>query len=134
MTLIYAGQEVADPHRPDLFDADPVCWAGGYHFSPLLRQLYWLKKDPLFTDSRYDLQALPWDIALVTHEKDDHKLVGLFSLRGEEATAEVDLPDGEYENLLGTKPVEVIAGQIFVPGKPVILRVNPADHGQTDAD
>lgn len=132
MTLIYAGQEVADANRPSLFDADPVNWNNGCNLSPILRQLYWLKKDPLFTDSRYTLQALPWDIAMVTHQKDDHKLVGLFSLRGEEATAEVDLPDGEYENLLGTKPVEVIAGQIFVSGKPVILRVAPEEEPEKE--
>lgn len=123
MTLLYAGQEVGDADRPSLFDADPVNWMGGCDLSPMLRQLYWLKKDPLFTDSHYYLRALPWDIAMAVHEKDGQKLVGLFSLRGEDAMAEVDLPDGEYENLLGAKPVEVIAGQIFVAGKPVILRV-----------
>lgn len=132
MTMLYAGQEAADPHRPSLFDTDPVNWFSGCNLAPLLRQLYWLKKDPLFTDSQYTLQALPWDIALVTHQKDDHKLVGLFSLRGEEATAEVNLPDGEYENLLGTKPVEVIAGQIFVPGRPVILRVTPPEEPEEE--
>lgn len=122
MTLLQSGQEVGDSWQPSLFDRDTIRWSNGTDYSMFLRQLYWLKKDPLFTDSRYTLRALPRDVLLAVHEKDGHKLVGLFSLRGETAFADVDLPDGIYDNALGGAPVEITGGKLCTKGSPIVIR------------
>lgn len=40
------------------------------------------KKAPLFTDSRYEVTAMPHDIMLASHYKDGQQMLGVFSLRG----------------------------------------------------
>ena len=122
MTMLYNGQEICAPHRPQLFEKDPVDWTKGTDISALLRKLYEIKQDPLFADSAYDVQALPRDVILATHTKGDEKLVGIFSVRGEPSVVRTDLPDGVYENLLGGT-VDVFESTIGITGEPVIVRV-----------
>lgn len=122
MTLVQSGQEVGNSCQPSLFDRDTIRWNTGTDYSMFLRQLYWLKKDPLFIDSRYILRALPRDVLLAVHEKEGHKLVGLFSLRGEAAFADVDLPDGVYDNALGGAPVKITGGKLCTKGSPIVIR------------
>lgn len=123
MTLLYAGQEVSAAHRPDLFEKDPIGWAGGADLSPLLRRLAQLKKHPLLTDSRYEVKALPQDVLLACHRAEGRQLVGVFSLRGEASLAAVEVPDGRYQNLVDGKEVEVYAGRLPCKGEPVIIEV-----------
>lgn len=123
-TLLYAGQELEETHTPSLFDRDPIRWSTGRDLSPLLRQLYRLKKHPLLTDSSYRLTALPHDIAMGTHERNGKMLVGIFSLRGEHALLQVNLPDGQYHDLLSGEPVEIRAGKLGCGGEPLIFEVS----------
>ena len=120
MTMIFNGQEVSAPHLPRLFEKDPVDWQAGADISPMLRKLYTIKQDPIFTDSTYRVQALPRDVLLATHEKDDKKLVGIFCVQGTSSLVHVGLPDGTYENLLGGT-VDINEGRVGVCGEPVII-------------
>ena len=122
MTMLYNGQEICDPHRPQLFEKDPIDWTKGTDISALLRKLYRIKQDPLFADSAYEVTALPRDVVLATHEKNGSKLLGVFSMRGAHSVVRIDLPDGVYENLLGGT-VDVFEGTIGIAGEPVIVRV-----------
>ena len=123
MPLIYAGQEVGAVHTPSLFDKDTVNWNTGFDLSALLSRLYEIKKHPLLTDSSYHLTALRHDIALALHEKGGRKLVGVFSLRGEHGTIGVELPDGQYTDLLSGGTVEIRGGRLGCGGEPVIFEV-----------
>lgn len=118
LTLLFGGQEAGDAHRPDLFDKDTVRWNTGLDDSDFLRRLAEIKKNPLFADSHYQVQALPENVLLATHEKDGRKLVGLFFVDG--TTAQVDLPDGTYPNLIGGE-IQISNGLVDNNGKPVIL-------------
>lgn len=122
MTMLYNGQEICDPHRPRLFEKDPIHWENGTDISDLLRRLYAIKQDPLFTDSAYEVQALPRDVILATHEKDGQRLIGIFSVRGEKSVVRLELEDGIYENLLGGT-VDVFENTIGITGEPIILKV-----------
>ena len=123
MTLLYNGQEVAADHQPSLFDKDTILWNTGCDLSRLLRRLYWLKKDPLFTDSRYTVTAPARDLLLAIHEKEEQKLVGLFFPGEVPETAELPVPDGAYENLATGKEIRVQDGHITPDGDPIILSV-----------
>lgn len=120
--LVYGGQEAGCTHLPSLFDRDPVDWSGPDR-TPLLQRLCALKKNPLLTDSFYELQALPGDVIRGTYWGRDRRLVGLFSLKGTPALLAADVPDGRYENLVGGEPVEVQGGRLSSQGQPVILEV-----------
>ena len=121
MPLIFNGQEVGAVHLPSLFEKDPVNWDSDMDLTALMRKLYAIKQDPLFSDSTYHVNALPRDVLVATHEKNGKKLVGVFSVRGESSLVDVALPDGTYENLLGGT-AEVHDGRLAPNGNPVILR------------
>ena len=121
--LLYAGQEVEDDHTPSLFEKDPVNWQAGMNNLDLLRCLYEIKQDALFTDSCYHVEAVSGDGMLAVHEKDGRKLVGLFALGGEPFEAKVDIPDGTYENLLDGDDIKVKHGMVPCMCTPVIIKV-----------
>ena len=89
----------------------------------LLQSLAKLKKNPLLTDSRYEVKALPRDILLAEHRKGGRRLTGLFSMGGQSSLVPVDAPDGLYPNLLDSacRPVEVYGGMVRLKGAPVVF-------------
>lgn len=124
MALIYAGQEVAVQHLPSLFDKDTVNFAADEtapEMIPLIQTLARIKRDPIFTDSVYRVTAQDERFLSATHEKDGRKALGVFSVKGESGTVEVDFPDGVYTNLIDGKPVEVFRGGVPCHGQPIIL-------------
>ena len=123
MTLLYAGQEAEAIHRPSLFDKDDVYWPDRPVLTAdLMKRLAALKQNPILTDSRYEVKALPHDILYATHRKRDRQLVGLFSLKGNASLVHVDAPDGFYPGLtLNEEPVEVYEGMVSVSGSPIIF-------------
>ena len=123
ITLLYAGQESECTHRPGLFDKDCVKWSGSGNMDDMLKNLAALKRNPILTDSRYEVKALPRDVLLATHRKGDRQLVGIFPVgSGCSALAEVDAPDGVYPNLVfpGTT-VEVWEGMASVVCGPAVF-------------
>lgn len=126
MTLLYNGQEAEADHQPSLFDKDAINWQTGADLPAYLRRLYWLKKDPIFIDSRYTVTALE-DTLLAIHEKDDQKVMGLFFLGQVPETVEVSVPDGEYENLATGQKLQIVDGHTAPTGDPIILSVPSAD-------
>lgn len=123
MTLLYAGQEVEQTHTPSLFEKDTVNWNTGRDITPLLQKLAGIKRHPLLTDSSYRVQAFAHDIALALHTKGGKTLAGVFCLRGEAGMIPVDLPDGQYRDLISGGVVEIRAGRLGVDGEPVIFEV-----------
>lgn len=123
MTLLYGGQEAECAHRPSLFDKDDIVWDLSEEMTGWFQTLAKLKRHPLLTDSRYEVQARPRDILLAEHRRGERRLTGLFSLRGEASLVRVDAPDGCYPNLLdeGGAPVEVHAGMVPCKGAPVVF-------------
>lgn len=124
MTLLYAGQEVESSHRPSLFDKDTIDWNTGKDLLNLMRKLGKIKKNPLLTDSSYEVQALPKDILYACHRAEEKRLIGIFSLRGEHSLIPVDVPDRRYVNLIDDSEIEVFAGKLPCYGKPIIFETN----------
>lgn len=120
ITLLYAGQERSCTHRPSLFDKDSVDWTGE-DITPLLKRLAEVKRNPILTDSRYEVRALPGDLLYASHRRGDRRLIGVFSLRGNSAPVQVDAADGFYPNLADGSTVEVYEGMVSCQGVPIIL-------------
>ena len=123
MALVYAGQEICATHTPGLFDKDTVNWQTGKDLTEMMQKLYFIKKHPLMAEGAYSLRAYAHDIALASYEKGGKRLVGVFSLRGEQGLLGVELPDGRYENLLNGETVELRAGRLSCSGEPMIFEV-----------
>ncbi len=121
MTLLYAGQEKGATHRPSLFDPDPVIWENGLDLQGLMQKLGAMKKNPLFTDSTYEVSARPNDILYAAHRKGQRQMVGIFSMQAKKALLPVSVPDGYYENVIDGTRVEVYAGKLPCDGMPIIF-------------
>lgn len=122
MPLVYAGQETVNTHTPSLFEREPVDWQTGKDISPLLRRLYEIKKDPIFTDSVYEVRAEDDDILVAHHRSGDTQLVGVFSTTARAADVPAGAPDGEYANLVDGARIAVKDGKVHTDGKPIIFK------------
>ena len=123
MPLLYCGQEWAADRTPSLFDADPVLREGEPIHEALLKKLITMKKDPLFSDGVYSLEAQENDVIVSTWTLDDRKAVGILSMRGKPAAAAVPLPDGAYRELLSGTDCTVQSGTVTTTGNPLIFLV-----------
>jgi glycosidase len=119
MTLIYNGQERSAAARPSLFDRDAVDW-GGADLSGLMRRLYEIKKDPLFADSTYRVSDAGSGVLIAEHRRGGRRMVGVFSVEGEEAEVCAPLEDCNYVNLIDGGAVRVSGGRISA-GEPIIV-------------
>lgn len=121
MPLLYSGQEWAPNHTPTLFDPDPVAKDGEPMHEALLKTLIAMKKDPLFADGVYTIEAKERDVIVSTWTKGDRKAIGVFSMRGQSAAVPVPLADGSYPNLLNGRSYPVDYGTVSTAGEPIIL-------------
>ena len=119
--LLYGGQEWAVPHRPGLFDPDPVPMVGEAPLAGLIRQLADMKKDELFADGVYTFRAHPRDLLTAEWRSGSRRALGLFSLRGERGVVPVSLPDGVWRNTLDGSPVPVECGLMASDGEPIVI-------------
>ena len=123
-TLLYAGQEWADDHLPSLFEKEPISRDTGYDLTPLMTRLAGLKKE-LFTgeDAFWAGGDDAHAIAVMQRFGPARRCVGVFSLRAESASVQLDLPDGVYENQIDGSEVTVENGRLLCAGSPLILTV-----------
>ena len=122
-TLIYAGEENCDANQPSLFEKDDVNW-DGEDISDQLIQLAKIKKKHFPVDGCFGAEADDAQHAICARfESADHLLCGLFSLKGNAVKMKLEVPDGEYENLISGEMVKVHSGEVKTEGEPVIFRV-----------
>jgi hypothetical protein len=117
--LIYAGQEAGATRTPSLFDIDKVAW-GDYTFAPFLTRLAQTRKHPAHVDGQFVImEAEPAVQAAWVHPGET--LYGVFNMGSSVSTVDVQLPDGEYVDLLGDAAVRVQGGQMPMPESAVIV-------------
>ncbi len=121
LPMLYSGQEWAPSHRPTLFDADPIVRKGEPMHEALLKTLIAMKKDPLFSDGIYTIEARPDDMIVSTWTLGTRKAVGVFSLKGKPAVVSVPLAEGPYTNLLTRAPVSVEYGFVHADDCPIVI-------------
>lgn len=119
-TLLYGGQEFANDHLPSLFEKDVFSRETGTDLSPLLRRLGEIKKQHLSAEDYFFGRAYG-DVAVLERNDGRTRKLGIFSLKGQPATVPVELPDGNYRNLVDGETVAVAQGQLYTTGEPVIL-------------
>ena len=120
-TLLYAGQEYADAHLPSLFEKEPINRNTGRDLSELLKRLRQIKNRLGCDDAFYARADDEACIAVMERSNREAKKYGVFSLRAESGSVEIDAPDGSYENLVDGRPVLVENGRVFCAGAPIIF-------------
>lgn len=121
--LLYAGQEAGVSRTPSLFDRDPIEW-GDYELAAFTRRLAALKKEPAVYEGSYAVASAE-PVVQVIRRSLKGCLLGLFDLEADSGggqTVEVELPDGDYQELLSEEPVEVRGGRVRLPRRACVLR------------
>lgn len=122
-TLIYGGQEFANTHLPSLFEQEPISRETGIDLSPLMQKLIRIKKEHFgVSDYFYATADDEKDIAVMERGDRSHKCVGVFSLKAKNGEVVVDLPDGDYENLIDGTTKTVKDGRLTTDGTPIIIK------------
>ncbi|KGE71621.1 alpha-amylase family glycosyl hydrolase [Spirochaeta lutea] len=132
--LVYGGQEVADPHRPDLFDKDPVRWETEPGFAGFIQKLTKVRRDPIHCQGFYQIHRTSTrGVVVATYRNTAEDLsvsrlrLGIFTLEDKRGTLDLTevLPQGllnlEAKNLLDGEPVRLTQGKTSIPREPVIL-------------
>lgn len=119
--LIYGGQESAAFNTPSLFDVDKVDWKN-YELSAFLSTLAKLKKDPAQMKGQFLLTAAE-PVVQAVWEHPGANLVGIFNVNSFSGEVWVNLPDGEYEDVLSQSWLKVQGSKLAVPETAAILRV-----------
>ena len=119
-TMIYAGQERLDNNLPSLFDKDLVNW-DGLDISPLISKLADITKDKIFSYGFYDIRITELEIYVGQYSYLGKELVGLFNVGLVEGSFNIDIPDGEYTNVINDKKIVVKDGMIELSKDPIIL-------------
>lgn len=125
MTLIQAGQEKGVRHTTSLFDRDPLDWekAEGVDLTWLFKKLEQLKMDPTFSSEHYHLTGDKDCGSLYGYyQEGQERLVGIFCLRGADASMVIDIPDGKYRNILDNEDIFVEEGRVTLHGMPLIFK------------
>ncbi|MBN2048371.1 MAG: hypothetical protein JW750_11050 [Anaerolineaceae bacterium] len=123
--FVYAGQESAADHTPSLFDLDPVEW-GSYELQDFITRLNALKKEPAQYDGKlFLLSADPVGQAAWYNGSDS--LYGVFNFNGETGETAVQVPDGDYQDLISGQTVTAHDGKFAIPDSAVIFRYAAAE-------
>ena len=120
-TLVYAGQEHALSHQPSLFDRDVIDWEAGHDLSELIRTLARIKHERLDCDDHFFARAAGEHTAVMERYGSAGHALGVFPLRSQSSTIEVELADGSYENLIDGSDVKVAGGKLECAGRPIII-------------
>ncbi|MNO30477.1 Alpha-1,4-glucan:maltose-1-phosphate maltosyltransferase [compost metagenome] len=124
VTMIYAGQETENDVCPDLFNKDTVNWNTGKELSAFMSALYSIKKKEIVAQGSYLLKALDnEDILVGKYTWGEHRLIGVFSMKGKSAEIEVELPDNTYTNLIDGSEITVSGGKLLSAHKPIIIEI-----------
>ena len=123
MTLIYAGQEMENTNRPDLFRKDLINWKSGHDLSSQIKRLSQVKKKPIMAYGQCQVELQRGHLIKAVYQQGDQKLMGFFDAYGEHCIAEADIPDGIYRNEISGENVCVRDNKFSFLGEPVILEV-----------
>lgn len=122
-TLIYNGQEVASNHLPLLFEKDPINWDTGINLSNYMAHLAHVKKKYVpIVNVKYHLKAFDeLDTIVMYYTDKEEKRIGVFNLKHHEGNIPIEIPDGEYKNLLNNHPIEIKDGKLELTESPVFF-------------
>jgi hypothetical protein len=129
--MIYAGQESGARKWPSLFEPDPVAW-GERELSGFVSAVARLKKHPAQQHGAFWVLAdepciqLCWgsplrDGRLAPVHQGGAGLYGVFNVGGVDAQVPVQLPDGDYPDLLSGTTITVTGGRVDVPASALVL-------------
>ncbi|MBR5756944.1 MAG: alpha-amylase, partial [Firmicutes bacterium] len=124
-TMIYGGQEKSCAHLPALFDKDDIDWESGPDISALLAKLAQIKKKYLAADDLfYAVSDDGSNTAFMVRRNAEAIKIGIFPLSRKNAEMRLELPAGEYLDLILGEKQYLDNNLLVSDGNPKILVKN----------
>jgi len=120
--MLYAGQEHAIAHKPDLFENDLIPWNEKNSIEPLIQRLAQLKKDPLFASGNFNVHHSE-DVVVLSYTGHHDFMVGIFNLESKESI-NAPLIDGAYHNEINQSEIIISNGRIILDSSPVVIKTH----------
>ena len=129
--MVFAGQESAARRWPSLFEPDPIDW-GEYELTGFITTLARLKKHPAMAEAAFLVLTdepcvqFAWGRpvqGVLRPPPSGRGLYGIFNVAAAAGPVEVQLPDGEYRDLLEGGTVVVSDGTTAAPVSAVVVEV-----------
>lgn len=119
-TLLYSGMEFAPRHQVSLFEKEYAFAEKNIDLQPFLCTLRKMKAALPLATAAFWAEEGAEGIALMSYDEPARHVRGVFSIHGSRGSVAVELPDGEYENLLGGT-VRVQNGCVDYDGTPLVF-------------
>lgn len=125
IAFLHFGVETLSDHMDYLFEKDPV------DFSKIDDQIvYWiktlskLKKRRIFAQNYgYKLVSHPVDILHFEYENEEERLISICNISHAKGMIFIDLPEGEYRDLISNELIDVRFGQLKLSDYPMIISI-----------
>jgi hypothetical protein len=119
------GVETLSDHMSYLFEKDPV------DFSKIDQELvYWikslstLKKHKIFAQNYgYKLVNHPVDVLHFEYENEEERLIAICNVSSSKGMITIDLPEGEYHDVISKELIDIRFGQVKLSNYPMILSI-----------
>jgi glycosidase len=118
--MMYSGQETAAVHTPNQFEIDPVQWTN-FNLQPLLMIVSRMKKSEAMLKGRFSIPTAEPAI-VACWESPGACLVGIFNVSAATGTVQVNLPDGDYLDMLNGPYISIKDGIAPIPTFASIFR------------
>lgn len=118
--ILNNGQEVASNKRLSLIDKDPINWQTGINLSMFIARVSAIEKTHIPTvNVYYHLEAYDdLDTVVMYYTDAVEKRIGVFNLKHHDGQVPVNVPDGEYENLITQSTLKIEDGKINIKDTP----------------
>ncbi len=123
-TLVYAGQEIASAHYPDLFGADPIDWTNGdYEFTAFMENALELSKKIKGTCTHFSVSQLVDGVVKIVWRGSGSSYVALINLAGKYGEVCLDeLKECHAEVCLGRREKAQEHGRCRLANTPLVVR------------
>lgn len=125
-SLICNGQEVASNKVINIFENEPIDWNTGIDLGQYIARLAQIQKDfiPLI-NVHYRLEAHDHIDTVVMYYNDDaENRIGVFNLKHHEGNVDLKIDDGEYTNLINSKPITITDGKLSLTDTPAFFIIH----------
>ena len=121
-TLLYSGMEFAPRHQVSLFEKEDSFAEKNLDLQEYFRTLRKMKAALPLTEGAFWAEEGAEGIAVMSYDTPKCRVRGVFGLYGHRGSVAVEMPDGEYENLLGGT-VTVKNGCAMFAGEPLVFGI-----------
>ena len=125
IAFLHFGVETLSDHMDYLFEKDPVDFSKiDQELVDWIKSLSTLKKHKIFAQNYgYKLVNHPVDVLHFEYENEVERLIAICNVSSSKGMITIDLPEGEYHDVITNEFVDVRFGQVKLSNYPMILSI-----------